>query len=556
MLQSAMALAVTTPLGRAAWAQQQPKGGGRELQDSVSQVHLSLSATGNTVVTWSTSAPGEAAGQTSALDFAIPRVRHAPIGVDIAAGNITTASKMMLWRGQLWNSAELDLRDNISYAYQCSIGRSETRWGPAFELQTVPHAGRDSPVRLALFGDLAEGGAGPEIVRSVSQRPPVDIMLHLGDIAGNLTDEESRKADRFLRMIQPIASKVPYMTLPGDRDDLDTYRRAFHMPSQGDDSWYSFTLGPVRFVTLDTEGMLSNSLNESRRQLKWLKLELDHACKPDERHRHPWLIVAGHRPLYCSMIHAACLKEAVRLRLLLEPLFRKHHVDLYLSAHLHAYERTYPVFNNTLCKKERRMPRRLESPCASIYVVNGDAGQPLLEYHTPHAKWTAKRRPGKPGFGEMTVHNATHLHYQQLEVSGEVRDDFWVVKEEDFSWTDAEGDEDHNPVLLEENFLEAVWWLSFVLAVITTTLGFIKWIHTDGLKRKDEAVRNLRIELSVLSGNIAPRVLGSAQESQHLVDDGGPADEFGGDTGTTTTPGTTAAENGASTTSSVEDGAV
>jgi len=199
------------------------------------------------------------------------------------------------------------------------------------------------------------------------------------------------------------------------------------------------------------------------------------------------------------------------LRAVLEPLFLESRVDMYLAAHLHAYERSYPVLDGALCKGQERLPRRLHRPCAPIYITNGDAGEPALRYHSPPAKWTARRRPGLAGYGELTLHNVTHLQYRQLEaLTGGVRDEFWITKSDDF--------EDGPLRIPEEDFLEAVFWLGFAIFVITLTCGLIRWIHADGLKRRDEALRNLRIELSVLSGTM-PAVLGTAQEAESLVED-------------------------------------
>eukprot|EP00971_Amphidinium_carterae_P337150 6473844-Amphidinium_carterae.1 len=170
-------------------------------------------------------------------------------------------------------------------------------------------------------------------------------------------------------------------------------------------------------------------------QLHWLENVLSTASS-DERHLlRPWIIVAGHGPLYCSMARdtPTCSDDALALRQMLEPLFQKFKVDLYLAAKLNAYERTYPVHDGRDCESQRaRRPGRIRNTCQwTVHVLEGNAGDPPLQYHGPPATWTAYRWWAQPGYGEITVHNATHLHYRQiLAPTATQGDDFWLLKAE------------------------------------------------------------------------------------------------------------------------------
>jgi len=503
----------------------------------VGQVHLSLSALGNVVVTWSASLSQASGSEKEAA--APPCVRHAPAGMDLGAGNMTPAVNVSRWRGRLWSTVELEgLTEGASYKYQCSAAHSSVErhhkleftpreFGDELEMRVpasrtlgppLGDAAVDGVTRLAVLGDLAEGGSGASIIEHIARGPTVDAVLHLGDIAGNLTDEEYHRGDQFLSMIEPIASVVPYMTLPGDRDDVATYNRFFRMPSAGEDPWYSFIVGPARVVMLWTEALgdavfagSTSQAARAQRQLAWLGQALQHFDSPEERRRRPWLVVAGHRPIYCSMMQPTCGPQALRLRTVLEPLLLRHHVDLYLSAHLHAYERTFPVHNGSVCPgagpDEPAGLGVVELPCAPVHIVNGDAGVPPLHYETMPARWTAQRHQGVPGHGELIVYNGTHLQYRHVEVSGTVSDEFWLLKPQDLA---------HDPAVEEENFLEALFWLAFATGGLTSTIAFIRWSHNDGLKRHHEALSTLRVELSVLSG-VPPKVLGAPREIERLV---------------------------------------
>ena len=56
----------------------------------------------------------------------------------------------------------------------------------------------------------------------------------------------------------------------------------------------------------------------------------------------PWVIVGSHRAMYTKFEHAEVIK--IMLQLYMEPLMYKYHVDLNMFAHIHAYERTCPMY--------------------------------------------------------------------------------------------------------------------------------------------------------------------------------------------------------------------
>ena len=47
----------------------------------------------------------------------------------------------------------------------------------------------------------------------------IDAVLHVGDFAYDLRDDNARFGDAFMNQIQPIAAYVPYMVCPGNHED-------------------------------------------------------------------------------------------------------------------------------------------------------------------------------------------------------------------------------------------------------------------------------------------------------------------------------------------------
>ena len=42
-----------------------------------------------------------------------------------------------------------------------------------------------------------------------------DLVIHVGDFAYDMYEENGKRGDDFMAQIEPIASSVPYMTCPG-----------------------------------------------------------------------------------------------------------------------------------------------------------------------------------------------------------------------------------------------------------------------------------------------------------------------------------------------------
>ena len=45
-----------------------------------------------------------------------------------------------------------------------------------------------------------------------------DAVMHVGDIAYNLEHDDGKVGDEFLRMLEPVAGRVPYMVAPGNHE--------------------------------------------------------------------------------------------------------------------------------------------------------------------------------------------------------------------------------------------------------------------------------------------------------------------------------------------------
>lgn len=196
---------------------------------------------------------------------------------------------------------------------------------------TALHAQDGAPapgsLRFAVIGDFGTGKS-PQYdigrqMAAVHASTPLDLVLTVGD---NMYGSQKPK-DYVNKFEKPFAALlqagVPFFATFGNHDDDgQRFYAPFNMKGA---RHYTFVRKDVRFVVLDT-----NLLTDA--QLRWADDTLASA-------REPWKIASFHHPLYSN---AGRHGSNVELRVKLEPLLRRHGVDVVFSGHDHAYERFLP----------------------------------------------------------------------------------------------------------------------------------------------------------------------------------------------------------------------
>ena len=189
-------------------------------------------------------------------------------------------------------------------------------------------------LRFAVMGDVGRGdeaqyGTAAEMARW-HERFDFSFVLMLGDnmyAAGTPEDY----AARFERPYKPLLEKdVVFYAANGNHDPPNILD--YPLYNMRGNRYYAFTksegalaLRKVKFVAVDTV-MLDSE------QLAWLRREL--GASDDG-----WEICFFHHPLYTSGRYST---GALRVRRVLEPVFRQFGVDVALAGHEHVYERLVP----------------------------------------------------------------------------------------------------------------------------------------------------------------------------------------------------------------------
>lgn len=124
-----------------------------------------------------------------------------------------------------------------------------------------------------------------------------------------------------------------------------------------------------------------------------------------------------------------------------EPLLREHSVDMYISGHMHSYERFLPVYNGSSLPKWRKTPNVIHNADAPIHVVTGAAGNVEGQTGFDAVYEFSIYRSTSYGYNRMNIYNMTHLHWSFVLTdnatdAGTVTDEMWLIKDrvEQESW--------------------------------------------------------------------------------------------------------------------------
>jgi len=277
---------------------------------------------------------------------------------------------------------------------------------------TNPLIGTPKPTRIWVLGDPGTRKKAERNVRDAYYKwtgdRPTDLWLMLGDnayTAGKDTEYQGGIFDVFDAMLR----KSVLWPCLGNHDagsanspiQFGVYYYIFTLPAQaqaggvmsGSEAYYSVDYANVHLVCLDSS---DSSWSTNGLMLGWLKADL-------EANHQDWLVAYCHHPPHTKGSHDSDgdpdQDSNGRMRMMRErvaPMLEEHGLDLMLSGHSHAYERSFLLdgfysrstnFNAKVNFKSTNdgrkegtgvyvKPTRGPAPHeGAIYVVAGSAGQ-------------------------------------------------------------------------------------------------------------------------------------------------------------------------------------
>ncbi|KAG1347799.1 Nucleotide pyrophosphatase/phosphodiesterase [Cocos nucifera] len=325
-------------------------------------------------------------------------------------------------------------------------------WSWSYSFKTSPYPGQDSLQRVVIFGDMgkaeADGsneynnfqpGSLNTTYQLIKDLNNIDLVIHIGDIC--YANGYISQWDQFTSQIEPIASVVPYMIGSGnhERDWPGTgsfygnkdsggecgvlAETMFYVPAENRAKfWYSTDYGMFRFCIADTE----HDWRPGTEQYKFI----EHCLSSVDRQKQPWLIFLAHRVLGYSSGAYYGLEgsfEEPMGRESLQELWQKYKVDIAFYGHVHNYERTCPIYQNTCLRKASH---HYSGPfAATTHVVVGGGGASLATFSSIRTHWSYFQ-DFDFGFVKLTAFNHSSLLFEYKKSSdGRVYDYFTISRD-------------------------------------------------------------------------------------------------------------------------------
>jgi hypothetical protein len=321
--------------------------------------------------------------------------------------------------------------------------------------QTSPPPGTARPYRFWVLGDSGTADGNARAVRDAyyafTGTTRTDLWLMLGDNAYTTGTDAEFQAAVFDTYPATLRKAVLWPTY-GNHDSYSANAAAqsgpyfdnFTLPknseaggvASGTEAYYSFDFGNIHFICL--ESMDAAFRSPTGAQLTWLQQDLAAVVRP-------WIIAFWHHPPYSKGSHDSDAEiELLEMRQNFLPMLEQAGVDLVLSGHSHAYERTFLIdghyglsgtFTNAMKKDGgdgrpagagayRKPTPGQASHEGAVYTVAGSSGQTGGGTLNHPAMFLSLNR-----LGSLVLDvNGGRLDAKFLDNTGTVADSFTLLK--------------------------------------------------------------------------------------------------------------------------------
>lgn len=271
---------------------------------------------------------------------------------------------------------------------------------------TLPPAATTRKLRFAALGDCGNNSTNQvdtkNALLSYVGSNEIDALITLGDNAYSAGLDAEFQNNFFNVYQNDILRYMKLYTTPGNHDygnsssntgvRNNAYYNNFTTPSAGQlggvasgtEAYYSFNVGDVHFMSLDSYGQENGNTTKVYdtlgAQAVWVKNDLAANTKK-------WVVVYYHHPPYTKTSHDSDTETDLRaMRENFIRILERYGVDLILCGHAHGYERSYLLknyYNNygsPLVSTDFR--KNLHTADSSSALYNGTAQSCAYNYNT------------------------------------------------------------------------------------------------------------------------------------------------------------------------------
>jgi acid phosphatase type 7 len=212
------------------------------------------------------------------------------------------------------------------------------------------------------FGVIGDTQANPKITGKVAnlirERRP-HFVVHVGDVV-DVGPDKTQWTDHLFRPCSKLFSVAPVFPTIGNHErNHANYYKYFSLPKP--EYYYSYRYGNAEFFVVDS----NKSLKPDTEQYQWLDKALGES-------KAKWKFAYHHHPAWSSdnndygQMDQGYSKLGDLNARNLATLYEKHKLDIAFNGHIHLYERTWPLREGKIDRKN-----------GVIYVTSGGGGGSL-----------------------------------------------------------------------------------------------------------------------------------------------------------------------------------
>lgn len=191
-----------------------------------------------------------------------------------------------------------------------------------------------------LMGQMAKAGADPEFVLATGDVHHFNGVASVNDPLWMTNYELIYSHPELMIDWFPLLGNHEYRGNTQAVLDYSHLSRRWQMPARYYTKRFEHKGMTMRILWIDTTPLISKyrndreqypdaALEDDEAQLAWIDSVLTAATEQ-------WVIVCGHHPIYAETPKEIEEREALQRRL--DPILRKHHVDIYLCGHIHNFQ--------------------------------------------------------------------------------------------------------------------------------------------------------------------------------------------------------------------------
>jgi len=301
----------------------------------------------------------------------------------------------------------LEPRTKYFYRVVCKDADGKKLTGQLLTFQTAGNL--TDPFSFTVFGDTQRNPAiTGKISKLMWERRP-NLVLHMGDVVDNGPDKKQWTDDLFKPCSELLGRVCVFPCIGNHEKNHAHYYKYFSLPAP--EYYYSFKYNNAEFFVLDS----NKSPKPGDEQYTWLDRQLAASTAT-------WKFCFHHHPCYNSDADdygdswKGHSKNMAPQTAALVPLYEKHKVNMVLNGHIHYYERTYPVRDGKVDKKN-----------GVVYLTSGGGGGKLEDVQPTPAFF---KNQGRVDFHYcyFTVHEK-NLECHVFDHEGRLFDRFSMAKE-------------------------------------------------------------------------------------------------------------------------------